>query len=237
MHPFDREHIMAKRREWITLGIVAAVLLVAVWLVHQHGDDIKTFIDQHPVSGVILYLVLNIIDAVAAPGATLPLIPVAARTWGHIGAALLTTAGWTAGSLIAFLIARRWGAPVVRKLTSWERVQRLKASIPKNLFWSVVVMRAVLPMDVISYALGLFTDMSLSSYAAATALGLTPSAFVLAYLGRTPHAYTVITILIGFGALAAIIASTRRRGAGKPSWRSPRRSSGGPLRSATRSHR
>jgi uncharacterized membrane protein YdjX (TVP38/TMEM64 family) len=228
---------MAKRREWISLGIVAAVLLAAVWLVHQHADDIRGFIDRHPVQGVILYLVLNIIDAVAAPGATLPLIPVAAHTWGRFGAALLTTAGWTTGSLIAFSIARRWGAPVVRKLTSMERVKRLKRYIPENLFWSVVVIRTVLPMDVISYVLGLFTDMSWSSYSAATALGLTPSAFLLAYLGKTPHAYMMVVIVIACGILAAIIASTRRQGAGTPSWHSSRRSSAGPLRSATRLRR
>ena len=106
------EHIMLKRREWISLGTVAAMLVAAVWFVHQYAAQIRSLIDQHPVSGVVLYLVLNIIDAIAAPGATLALIPVAAHTWGHVGAALLTTAGWTAGSLIAFVIARRWGAPV-----------------------------------------------------------------------------------------------------------------------------
>src|SRR5438045_633263 len=105
-------------------------------------------------------------SVVDAPGATLPLIPGAAHTWGRFWAALLTTAGWTTGSLIAFLIARRWGAPVVRRLTSMERVKRLKAYIPDNLFWSIVVLRTVLPMDVISYVLGLFTDMSWASYAA-----------------------------------------------------------------------
>ena len=203
---------MAKRREWISIGIVATVLVAAVWLVHQHADDIKRFIDAHPVSGIVLYLVLNIIDAVAAPGATLPLIPVAAHSWGHFGAALLTTAGWTAGSLIAFLIARRWGAPVVRKLTSMQRVKRLKTYVPKDLFWSIVVLRMFMPMDVISYVLGLFTNMTWSSYAIATALGLTPSAFLLAYLGKTPHAYTLITIVLGCGVIAAIVASTGRRG-------------------------
>jgi uncharacterized membrane protein YdjX (TVP38/TMEM64 family) len=229
--------MMANRREWMSFGIVAAVLVGAVWLVHQHGDQIGTFIDRHTASGVILYLLLNIIDAVAAPGATLPLIPVAGHTWGHIGAALLTTVGWTIGSLIAFLIARRWGVPVVRKLTSLERVRRLKRYIPKNLFWSVVVIRTILPMDVISYVLGLFTDMSWMAYTAATALGLTPAAFLLAYLGRTPHAYTMMTIVMGCGAVVAIIVSTWRRDAGRPSWHWFRGLFAGPLQSATRSRR
>ena len=101
---------------------------------------------------------------------------------------------------------------VGRKLTSMRRVKRLKAYVPKDLFWSIVVLRMFMPMDVISYVLGLFTDMSWPSYAIATALGLTPSAFLLAYLGKTPHAYTLITIVLGCGVIAAIIASTGRRG-------------------------
>src|SRR5213078_3231168 len=118
--------------------------------------------------GGFVYFALNVLDAVLAPGLTLPLIPVAARAWGHIPAALVTIAGWTTGSLVAFLIARRWGYPIVRKITSIERVKRLKRYIPENLFWSVVVLRAVMPMDVLSYVLGLFTDMSWPSYIAAT---------------------------------------------------------------------
>jgi uncharacterized membrane protein YdjX (TVP38/TMEM64 family) len=95
-----------------------------------------------------------------------------------------------------------------------QRVKRLKAYVPKDLFWSIVVLRTFMPMDVISYVLGLFTNMTWSSYAIATALGLTPSAFLLAYLGKTPHAYTLITIVLGCGVIAAIIASRGRRGTG-----------------------
>ena len=39
-------------------------------------------------------------------------------------------------------------------------------------------------------------------------------AFLLAYLGKTPHAYTLITIVLGCGVIAAIVASTGRRGTG-----------------------
>ncbi len=200
---------MASRKEYFSLAGIAAVLIAAIWLVRAHAPVIRDFIGQHPVPGVFLYVLLNIVDAVVAPGATLPLIPVAVHVWGHVPAALVTTAGWTAGSLLAFLIARRWGTPLVRKLTSIERIKRLKPYIPKNLFWSVVAIRMVLPMDAISYALGLFTDMPWSTYAAATALGLTPAAFVLAYLGKKTHAYDIITILIACMVGIAIIVSVR----------------------------
>jgi uncharacterized membrane protein YdjX (TVP38/TMEM64 family) len=203
------------RREYVSLAGVAAVLICAVWFARSHAEALKEFIDHHAVEGVVVYIILNVLDAVIAPGATLPLIPIAARAWGHVPAALVTTVGWTTGSLLAFYIARRWGSPMVKKLTSMERVKRLRAHVPKNPFWSVVLLRLVVPMDVISYALGLFTDMTWPSYALATALGLTPSAFILAYIGRMPRAYDIIMFGVGGAVFGWILYSTRR-GARKP---------------------
>jgi uncharacterized membrane protein YdjX (TVP38/TMEM64 family) len=198
------------RREYLSLAVVAAVLVCAVWLARSHAESLKQFIDQHTIQGVVVYIVLNILDAVIAPGATLPLIPIAARAWGHVAAALITTVGWTAGSLVAFYIARRWGSPIVKKLTSMERVKRLRPYVPKHPFWSVVLLRLVIPMDGISYVLGLFTEMTWPSYAVATALGLTPSAFILSYIGTTPRAYDIIVFGVGGAVLGWIIYSTRR---------------------------
>jgi uncharacterized membrane protein YdjX (TVP38/TMEM64 family) len=201
----------ASKKEYLWLGLLGGVLLAAVLLVRRHADAIGSFIDLHPAWGLFLYLLLNILDAVLAPGATLPLIPVAARVWGRVLAGLATTAGWTAGSLIAFLIARRWGSPIVKKITSMQRVRGMKKYIPEDLFWSIVLVRLVLPMDIISYVLGLFTDIGWSKYAIATAMGLTPSAFLLAYLGKLPNAYGIIAFGIGAAIAAASILVARRK--------------------------
>jgi uncharacterized membrane protein YdjX (TVP38/TMEM64 family) len=198
------------RREYLSLAIIATVLMVAVWFARTHAESLKTFIDHHAVQGVAVYLTLNILDAVIAPGATLPLIPIASRAWGRMPAALLTTIGWSAGSLVAFYIARRWGSPLVRKLTSMERVKRLRRYVPQRPFWSVVFLRMIVPMDVISYVLGLFTDMTWWRYGLATALGLTPSAFILTYIGKTPRAYDILMFGIGGAVVGWIIYSTRR---------------------------
>jgi uncharacterized membrane protein YdjX (TVP38/TMEM64 family) len=203
------------RREYLSLAAVAAVLVCAVWLARSHAESLKQFIDHHAIQGVVVYIILNILDAVIAPGATLPLIPIAAHAWGRVPAAIVTTVGWTAGSLVAFYIARRWGSPIVKKLTSMERLKRLQPYVPKHPFWSVVLLRLIVPMDVISYVLGLFTEMTWPSYALATALGLTPSAFILAYIGRMPRAYDIIMFGIGGAVLGWIVYSTRR-GARKP---------------------
>ena len=138
----------------------------------------------------------------------------AAEAWGRVPAALVTTAGWTLGSLIAFLIARRWGYPIVKKLTSRERIRQMGKYIPDDLFWSIVLLRLVMPMDVMSYVLGLLTDISWSRYMLATAMGLTPSAFVLAYLGKLPNAYEIIMLGVALAVIVAAILIARRRKGG-----------------------
>jgi uncharacterized membrane protein YdjX (TVP38/TMEM64 family) len=200
----------SRRREYIWLAIVGAVLIAAIVLVRVHEDSIKTFIDEKPLVGAVLYILLNILDAVLAPGATLPLIPVAAHAWGPVPAAIVTTIGWTVGSLIAFLIARRWGYPIVKKLTSMERLRQMKKYIPEDLFWSIVVLRLFMPMDVMSYVLGLFTDISWSRYVIATALGVAPMALVLAYVGNLPNAYDLIPCGVGLAVVAAYVMVARR---------------------------
>jgi uncharacterized membrane protein YdjX (TVP38/TMEM64 family) len=200
----------SRRREYLSLAAVAIVLVSAAWLTRSHAESLKQFVDDHPIKGAIVYISLNVVDAVIAPGATLPLIPIAAHAWGRIAAAIVTTAGWTTGSLVAFYIARRWGTPIVKKLTSMERVKRLRRYVPRHPFWSVVLLRLVMPMDVISYVLGLFAEMTWPKYVLATALGLTPSAFMLTYIGKTPRAYEIIMFGVGGAALAWVLYSTRR---------------------------
>jgi uncharacterized membrane protein YdjX (TVP38/TMEM64 family) len=78
-------------------------------------------------------------------------------------------------------------------------------------FWSIVLVRLVLPMDVISYVLGLFTDIEWPKYVAATAIGLTPSAFLLAYLGKLPNAYEIIAFGIGGMLLVGSLLVARRK--------------------------
>jgi uncharacterized membrane protein YdjX (TVP38/TMEM64 family) len=206
-----------RAREYAALIIVAAVLIGAVFVVRHFAEPIRTFIEAQAFWGFVLYITLNIVDAVVAPGATLPLIPVVVGVWGRVPTALATMAGWTTGSLIAFLIARRWGYPIVRKITSIERVRAMRRYIPEDLFWSIVFVRIVLPMDVISYVLGLFTDIRWPAYVGATALGLGPSAFLLAYFGKLPNAYEIIAFGIGGMAVVAVLIARRRRRSRVPS--------------------
>jgi uncharacterized membrane protein YdjX (TVP38/TMEM64 family) len=201
------------KREYGSMAVIGVVLLAAVLLVRHFDVPLRHFMTRHNVFGVIVYMLLNIVDAVIAPGSTLTLIPVAARAWGRLPAAFVTVVGWTAGSMLAFFLARHWGAPLVGKIAPMSRVRRLKKYIPRRLFWSVVLLRFALPMDVLSYVLGLFTNMPWLEYAGATALGLLPSALILTYLGRTSHGYEIMMLVVAGAAIGGMIYAAHRRSA------------------------
>jgi len=57
-------------------------------------------------------------------------------------------------------------------------------------------MRIVFPVDILSYALGLFSRMRTKSYMLATIIGITPFAFAWTYLGEIPYQYQAVILII-----------------------------------------
>ena len=138
-----------------------------------------------------------IIATVIAPLSSVPLLPVVSSIYGWFIAGLLSVIGWTIGSVIAFWLARRYGMPLVKKIVSLESINNIEKRIPEdNLFWSIVFLRMVVPVDFLSYLLGLFSHIKYKTYFWATLIGVTPFAFILAYLGTLPLVYQIITFTI-----------------------------------------
>ena len=101
-------------------------------------------------------------------------------------------------ALIAFCLARKYGIPLIEKFVSMEKITQIENKVPeKNVFWSIVFLRMVLPVDVLSYALGLFSKISKKKYVLATLIGISPFAFAFAYLGRLPIYYQIAAFSTG----------------------------------------
>ncbi|MBI2459741.1 MAG: VTT domain-containing protein [Parcubacteria group bacterium] len=145
------------------------------------------------------YIFFTIIAVVFAPVSTLPLIPLATSVWGWFIAGMLSIVGWTIGAQIAFYIARYFGKPLVKKLISFDKLNKFENYFPKqNTFWAVVFFRMVIPVDVLSYALGLFSRMNGFSYFLATLIGVAPFAFILAYAGTLSVGFQIAALGAGF---------------------------------------
>jgi len=180
------------------IGIILLVVLFlgASYYVQANLETVKSSID-YGIIGIIIYMFILIFATVVAPVNALPLIPIASNVWGWFITGLLSAISWTIGSLIAFMLARRYGVPLVKKFFSLNAIARYEKLIPEeNIFWSIVFLRMSIPVDILSYLLGLFSHIKFRTYAIATLIGVAPFAFIFAYVGTLQFRYQILTFLI-----------------------------------------
>lgn len=181
---------------FIEILIIIVLFVFFSYIVQSNIDFFKNMIG-YGFLGMFFYVLITIVAIVIAPISTMPLLPIASNLWGVFSAAVLSIIGWTVGAFIAFIIARTYGIPIIKKFIPIGKINKLEKIVPqKNIFWSVVFLRMVVPVDVLSYALGLFSKMKAKDYVLATLIGVSPFAFVFAYLGKTPIQYQLIALLI-----------------------------------------
>ncbi len=146
--------------------------------------------------GMAQYVIITVIAVVVAPISTVPLIPVASMLWGPIVAALLSILGWVVGAQIAFELARSAFRPFVLRFITLERAERYAHVVMgERPFWTLLLLRMCIPVDVLSYAVGLCVPMHRLSYILATLIGVSPFAFVFAHAAELPLTYQLITLM------------------------------------------
>ena len=147
-------------------------------------EYLKSFIGENHLISALVFIFLMFLATVIAPLLILPFVPAVAIYLGPLPTAFYSIIGWTVGAVVAFLIARYFGRPVVARLVSLEDIARYERYIPQTAqFWWLVALRMTLPVDILSYAVGLLSSMPLWQYTLATAIGVTPFSFVFSYLG------------------------------------------------------
>ena len=184
-----------KIKSLIVIFFAIFFFIIASYIAQSYVKELKEYIGAGFV-GMILYIDILVIATVIAPLNAVPLLPVASALWGWFFAGLLSIVGWTLGALIAFSLARRYGAPLVRKFSSLEQIEKYEKLIPReNIFWSIVFLRMAVPVDILSYLLGLLSHIPLSTYLIATLIGISPFAFIFAYVGTLPLYYQIIAFV------------------------------------------
>ena len=182
-------------------GVLTILILFAIssYIVRNNIDYIKSLIGNGFL-GILVYFLIVIIAIVIAPISMMPLIPLASGLWGWINAAIIHIIGWTLGSFVVFFICRKYGVGLVRKFVSLETINRFESKIPKGeYFLDIVLLRMIIPVDLLSYALGLFSKVKFRTYALATFIGIMPFAFVFSYLGTISLLYQILGfVVVGF---------------------------------------
>ncbi len=182
----------------VPILVIFALFFFAAYFAQQYNDRLVSLATGLGNGlGIVIYIAITIASVIVPPFSSAPLIPLAANTWGFLGAAIFSVAGWVLGSMAAFFIARIYGVPLVSKIVALEKIYKIQKFVsPRHIFWSVVILRMVVPVDILSYALGLFSVIGWKKYTLATALGVTPFAFVFAYAGTLPWRYQLVAFFV-----------------------------------------
>lgn len=188
------------RKDWINpainIIIIIGIFIFLTYIIQTNMSFFKTYFDLG-LFGMLIFFIILILSIVVVPIAAFPLFPLASSLWGWVITGTLGVIGFTLGSVISFVIARKYGVDLVKKFLPIEKIYKLEKKIPKeHLFWTVVFFTMVVAMDGIGYILGLLSKMSLRDYTLATIIGLIPYSFALAYLGSAPYHYTILFLLL-----------------------------------------
>lgn len=183
--PLRRALSWSELRPSVRSGLaVLALFVIALLLARQYTVPIRSLLEANRALGVAVFFVTSA-TAVLLPVATnLPLVPLAVLAFGPWATASLLLAGWVAGAALSFMLARRARALILRRFPSVQRHADIDRLIdPRHRMVSLVLLRMTFPVDVLSYALGLFSRRTtLAENTLATAIGAAPFALLFAFV-------------------------------------------------------
>ncbi|MDZ7726519.1 MAG: VTT domain-containing protein [Candidatus Campbellbacteria bacterium] len=201
------------KKELTSALFVVTLFALALLLSYKYGEQIENLVFLDGPLGMLLYFLLSIASVVLAPMAVIPFIPLAVKIWGSLPVALLSVSGWTAGAMIAYYLARKYGRPFVAKFISISAAEATaKKIVGKRTFLPVLISRVIFPADAMSYVIGLFVPIRFVPYSVATLIGVSPMAFALAFGVSLPLIYQAIAIVFVLVFLLAVFFITRDLG-------------------------
>lgn len=181
----------------VVLYVWPAPLIYLTSLIH--GQELISY---------VIFVLLLAAATVFVPITAMPLIPMVAPVFGPFATGILSICGWTLGASIAFGLSRLFGRPLLGYLVPLDRLDEAVAQIPSETrFATMVLIRMTLPIDVMSYALGLSRSISFWSYFVATVIGVTWFSFVFSYMGSALFAHDrEVMILLSVSAVVLFVA-------------------------------
>jgi uncharacterized membrane protein YdjX (TVP38/TMEM64 family) len=183
---------------------VVALFAAGIWLAREYAVPIREVLAANELAGVAVFVATSIVAVLMPLLTNLPLVPIAVMAWGPWWTALLLLSGWVIGATLSFALGRHARGWILRHFPSVTRHGQIDRLIhPRHRIASLIMLRMTFPVDVLSYALGLFSPgTSVGHVALSTAIGAAPFALLFALL---PSLSTTTQLMV-FGASTAAFA-------------------------------
>jgi uncharacterized membrane protein YdjX (TVP38/TMEM64 family) len=146
---------------------------------------VEQTIARHPLSGVVLFVLMAALSAMFAFVSTAILVPAAIFAWGEPLSMLLLWLGWILGGACTYWIGRYYGRAVVRWLTAESALQRFETRMRRDAsLGMVLLLQLALPSEIPGYAFGL-VRYPFARYLLALAIAEVPYTLATIYVGAS----------------------------------------------------
>lgn len=209
----DSQRPQGLLRRWLPLVLVAlaaATVVIMGWHRHlsfemllRHHDTIHAFIESHRAVAVAVYIATYVVAvALSLPGALVLTLTGGILFGGAVGGAA-AVAGAALGATIIFLIARSaFGHDLAQRAGSLA--EKLAEGFRSDAFHYLLFLRLVpvFPFVLVNLVPAL-AGVRLSTFVAATVIGIIPAGFAFAYVGAGLDSVIVAQGVIYKACLAA----------------------------------
>lgn len=180
-HALSRTDLLPSLRAaaWAT-----ALFALGVALAMAYAAPIRDVLAASPYVAMLVFVGTSAVAVLLPMLTNLMLVPFAVLAWGPWWTAAMLLSGWIVGAALAFVLGRHARALVLRRFPSVQRHADVDRLIhPRHRLASLVLLRMTFPVDVLSYALGLFSrDTTLRENVVSTAVGAAPFAILFALI-------------------------------------------------------
>ena len=169
------------------LGVVA-LFGIGMALARHFAVPIQDALAAHTALAIVVFVATSVVAVLLPMLTNLPLLPLAVLAWGPWWTALLLLLGWVGGAALSFWLGRHARDTILRHFASVRRHADIDRLIhPRHRIASLVVLRMTFPVDVLSYALGMFSrSTTLAENMVSTAIGGAPFALLFAWFPTLP---------------------------------------------------
>jgi uncharacterized membrane protein YdjX (TVP38/TMEM64 family) len=192
----------------LVLCVVAATLLsidsVNAGLRHVLAAA-EPLISAHPVTGVLLFVLLSAISAVIAFFSSALLVPVAVYTWGTPLTIAWLWLGWWIGGACTYGLGRAMRRPLIQLSSTAEQIDFYRRRIPADgAFPLILLLQIALPSEIPGYLCGILR-VPFRTYALALAIAELPYAIGTVMIGDSLLQQRT-GLLLSLGVLGAVIS-------------------------------
>ena len=214
-------------------GIIVLILLVlfacaVMWLVGRpivrfvsEPEHFRAWVDSHGVWAKLAFIGMTVFQVVLAVIPGEPFEMGAGYAFGTLEGTILSMIGTTIGSIIIFLLVRRFGVKLVEVFFPVEKIQSLRFlqnDRRRDILFCIIFAVPGTPKDLLSYFVGL-TNMRLSTWVIIASVARFPSIITSTIggdaLGEEKYGFMIvvlaITLVLSICGILGYNAFTKRR--------------------------